>query len=158
MITRVFDNDSRYTCISLLSPESPPCTWSSWSPMCGCIILSGTVLYILRLQGSPINVNKIGGIIFYSSTTSSAQGETLPLNRYMYMYNSIFSKKYINYDVSFFFLIDYFFYIANFIYDILIDCFYIAHFIYDILINFFLYCKFYLCYFSACPGRGFQLV
>lgn len=71
------------------------------------------------------------------------------------MYNSIFSKKYINYDVSFFFLIDYFFYIANFIYDILIDCFYIAHFIYDILIIFFLYCKFYLCYFSACPGRGF---
>lgn len=71
--------------------------------------------------------------------------------------------------MSFFFLIDYFFYIANFIYDILIDCFYVAnfiydilndffdteHFIYDILINFFLYCKFYLCYFSACPGRGF---
>lgn len=59
--------------------------------------------------------------------------------------HSIFSKKYINYDMSFFswFI---FFYIANFIYDILIACFYIANFIYDILNDYFWYCTFYLWY------------
>lgn len=148
----MFDNDSRYTYIS------PP--FSRITPVYMVIMVSYVWLYHF-VGDSPIYPKAIGvadkckqdwwhHILFINNivgTRGNVAFEQVHVQ-------SIFSKKYINYDMSFFsWLI--FFYIANFIYDILIACFYIANFIYDILNDYFWYCKFYLWHFSACPGRGF---